>query len=384
MGSLRFKRFSKPLLLMSVEKGLLREFFGRFERELAADGVRLPASDLPDEAFSHELARLLMSPDELPDALNEALYAIDEMGNPDGRERLQEAMQASKPAPAFRADSTDLDFAIQAWLQCPGVFACKHAEFQMQRLCSFDYFGAATPGAGGPAFTSPDETALRQLTHAVDTWHERHLRGTGTTQIDVHAMDGEHWFIIRHGDSYVRVPATEQQQRKVIQYRPERDDVVVYSPATDEIRVHAKLTGERQLYREAFGFYLFGDRNRFSQAMTYTLAPLVEQREGLLDTGGVKGVREIVLTEVDVQLSKKHDAVRIHKADNLFTFAAAELFPTGCLVRRAAFDFFFGLESKPRTVHVCPPNRLKLARRCDGRPVHRWLSLRGIKSRHNR
>ncbi len=53
-------------------------------------------------------------------------------------------------------------------------------------------------------------------------------------------MDGEHWFLIRRGDAYARIPTVEGPRFMVRHLRPARDLVVVYSPERDELRVLAK------------------------------------------------------------------------------------------------------------------------------------------------
>ena len=379
MGSLRFRRFTQPLLLMGVERGLLHEFFGKFARELAGGSVVLPDASVPDDEYFRALCRLLMAPEGLPFALNEALYAVDEMADSDGRARLQAAVEGARLPVGVRQESSDLDFAIQTWLLAPSLFTRKHAERQSSRCSTFEYFGAVKPTDRTRTFAPPDDRTLRGLTAAIDAWYVRRQKGVETTAIEVYWFEDETWFLVRHGDTYVRAPALDGAQRRVIHYRPEKDDLAVYCPTLDEIRVTVRTKGEKTLYRECFGFYLFGDLQHFSPAMTYTLEPLVAEGSRSLEVDGLRGVSRIALAGLDVSLDASGSEVILHRGADLFASAAESgrtLFPENSTVMRAAFSFFFTGCAKPRTVHVCPPNKLRIARGCDAEVVHRWLSLR--------
>src|ERR1051326_7579353 len=87
--------------------------------------------------------------------------------------------------------------------------------------------------------------AIVALTQDLDAWFARNQRGAETTRIEVYPMDGEFWFLIRHGDIFTRASKVEQQNTEILHFRPERDDVVVYSPERDEVRVNARTKGER-------------------------------------------------------------------------------------------------------------------------------------------
>jgi hypothetical protein len=86
-----------------------------------------------------------------------------------------------------------------------------------------------------------------------------------------------------------------------------------------------------------------------------------------------------VLTELTLQGGDTESSPRKFAAADLFSFFDAngltdDLFPTGYVIGHAIFEFYFENERKPLLVHVCPPNKLRLSRRCDARPVHHWLS----------
>lgn len=387
MNKANGRMFTQSLLLASVERGLFHQFLGRFETELGEKGLSLPDPALPHDEYCRTLSRLLMPQAGLPHALWEALTDIEEMAHPEGRERLQEAIAIGdeKGLARFREDSSDLDFAIQAWLLYPQVFKQKKAELQKVRLYAFEYFRATRPAKSPGCQIPPNKATMDRLVNCIDTWHARHLKGVGTTHIDTQKIDGELWFIIRHGDGCMRVPTIGQPQRHVAHFRPERDDVVVYSPEFNELRINVRTKGEARLYRDAIGLYLFGDATFFADENVYTLEPLREQREGVLDVSGITGVTRIVLKEFHAHTGDTEATTRKLSATDLFAYSGImglteELFPTGYRICLAVFDFHFTGEQKPCSVHVCPPNKLKLPRRCNLHTVLCWLSLCDMKS----
>jgi len=378
MATLRFKRFSKPHILKDIGRHLLGKFFAKFKDDLEEKAVVLPDPSLPDEEYFGALAKVLMSPEGLPGSLNDALYAIDEMATEDGQQRLEEAVEAEQLPLAFEEQSSREDIALQVWLEAPDLLAKKHNEQRLIRLSSFEYYSNPTPTDRTASFQEPDTATLEALTAALDLWFSQHNRGHKHTKVELHTIDGEFWFMIRHGDTYARTPKVEGQRSEVLHYRPEKDDVVVYAPDLDEIRIHAGTKGEKQLYREKFGFYLFGREDYFSEFKTYTLEPL---RLGMdsLDPQGVEGIRKIVLREVEMGWDSQFNDGLVRKSDDVFASAAAYTRPFNPIqekakLRRAVFDVYFGDDEKPRKVQIRPPNILKLGRHCDARLVHRWLS----------
>lgn len=378
MSTLRFKRFSKPHVLKDIGRHLLGKFFAKFKDDLEQKEVALPDPALADEEYFGALSGLLLSPEGLPGSLNDALYAIDEMATEDGQQRLEEGVVEEQLPLTFDEKSSREDIALQVWLESPELLAKKHNEQRLIRLSSFEYYSSPTPTDRSGTFQKPDDATIDALTGALDLWFSQHNRGHKTTKIETHEIDGEFWFMVRHGDTYARTPKVEEQRSEVIHYRPEKDDVIVYAPDLDEIRIHAATKGEKQLYRAKFGFYLFGREDYFSEFKTYTLEPLRLGKDSL-SPDGVEGIREIILREVEMGWDGGFSDALVRKSDDVFGSAAAYERPFNPIhekakLRRAVFDVYFGDSEKPRKVQIKPPNILKLGRHCDARLVHRWLS----------
>ncbi|HYG34347.1 MAG TPA: hypothetical protein VEC99_06160, partial [Clostridia bacterium] len=205
-----------------------------------------------------------------------------------------------------------------------------------------------------------------------------------TVRIELYPLNGEYWFLVRHGDSFSRTPKVESRKTEILHFRPERDDVVVYSPEHDEIRINTRTKGERDLYREQFGLCLRGARDYFSKRKTYTLEPLRADGPIALDTTGLDGIDKIVLREVEVAWDNYGHDVILRAADDVFRSAAAMENQDGPIPRtgrltRAAFDLHFPDSARPRPVQIRPPNVLKVGRHCDAQRVDRWLCARGFR-----
>lgn len=377
MATLRFKRFTKVHFLKGVGRKLLARFFERFTGELTEQKVDLPKGDLPDDEYFRGLSKLLLSPEGLPDELSEALFAIDEMANDAGQERLQNAVAQSGVEMEFELESSQGDVAMQVWLARPELFAATHNEQRFRRMSSFEYF-AAKPGENKrKQFAAPGNEAMEGLRADLDLWFAEHNRGHETTRISRHEIDGEWWFVIRHGDTFSRTAKVERQELTFLHFRPAKDDVVVFSPGHDELRIHAATKGEKELYRREFGVRLRGDNKYFSERKSFTLEPLRLEGKGALKWGGNGDVDGIVLREIEIVRGGGCHDVIIHKADDIFASAEArgeKAFPDSGELVRAVFDVYFEGMKKPRRVEVHPPNILKLGRRCDAAVVQKWLS----------
>lgn len=378
---MKLKRFNKLVRLKAVRRDLLARFLDQFQAELEARGLGL-GSELDDADYYQSLIRLLMAPEWLPDGLNEALFAVDEMATPEGREQLERALGPGRSETVISPDSSDEDAVVQAWLAEPQLLAQLHNRQRLARLSSFEYFGSRQ---SPKPFAGPDVAALAGLAAGLDGWFSRHSRGQQAVRIEWYPIDGELWFLVRHGDTYTRTPTVDRQRTEVIHFRPEKDDVVVYSPELDEIRINTRTRGERDLYVEQFGLWLRGAGDYFSERRTYTLEPLRTDGAEALDTAGVEGIARITLRGIEVTLDNGFHEVTLHEADDLFQCAAAGAsadnpIPKDGQLTRAAFEVHFADCAKPRLVHVRLPNILKLGRHCDACRVGRWLSRRGFRT----
>lgn len=134
---MKFKRFTKPGFLKGIGRAVLDKLFGKY----AAEGVKLPSQDLSDEDYFKSLSGLAMGADGRPDNLLEAMYAIEEMANEEGQERLEIAADQAGLGLKFDEKSSRGDIAVQVYLAAPELLAQKHNEIRLSRLASFEYHG---------------------------------------------------------------------------------------------------------------------------------------------------------------------------------------------------------------------------------------------------
>jgi hypothetical protein len=381
---MRVKRFTKTPFLRQISRPWLERLLERFAAELAAKAVTLPAAELGADAWDQALSGLMLRPDGLPAALVETLFAIEELATAEGQERLENLVAQAGAQVRLAPHSTPGDLAVQVGLAQPHLLAQAHHELHLSRRVAFEYYGRPRPVDRSDAMAGPDAAVLEALTADLDGWYRTHQRGEQTVQVEVHALDGEFWFLVRHGDTYARTLKLEGRHPELLHFRPVKDDVVVYSPARDELRIHAGTKGERELHRRVFGRRLFGDLDYFSQRLAYTLEPLRALGREALDVAGIDGLSRVVLTEYQVALDSDQHEVVTHRADDVFARGCDQpVIPEGGRLVRAGFEFYFGDDPKPRPVEVRPPNLVKLGRHCDGRLVHRWLSANGFRGRVN-
>jgi len=398
MTTLKLKCLTKPGVLKRIGRPLLNRFFEQFAAELNSNGLALPPPEASDSDYFNSLARVLMRPEELPDSLNEALVAVDELSTPQGFESLEKSRDWPARQSRLKPESTREDIALQLWLLDRDFVIKVHNQLRLTRLTVFEY--ASHPGSAAPPQNSaaraasglcstrlPDEiekSSILELTFALDRWFATNHRGSETTRIEVYPLRGEHWFLIRHGDVFIRAPKVRQQTTEILHYRPERDDVVVYSPALDEIRVNARTHGERELYIQQFGLHLRGNTNYFSHRAPYTLEPLRAQGASALDPDGLDSISGIKLRELEILLNNNQRETITRQAEDLFKCAPfdprqASPIPEDVHLARAIFDIQFAGARKAHAVEIRLPNILKVSRRCDPHAVQDWLIKRGFR-----
>jgi hypothetical protein len=77
--------------------GLLDRFFGRVSGAGNGKKLELPPVSASDDDYFQGVAKVLMSPEGLPDEVGEALYMVDEMSIDEGHDRLHAAAREAGP-----------------------------------------------------------------------------------------------------------------------------------------------------------------------------------------------------------------------------------------------------------------------------------------------
>jgi hypothetical protein len=383
------KRFTNPKNLRGLGRPLLKRFFAEFEEELTKCAAKLPGEVLEDDEYFKQLAEVFLSPKELPGEMVEVLYAVLEMANDQGVDRLSQAAKEKGLAVDWGKEASNLDLVMQVWLADKDLMREQHSEYRLLRMTAFQYWGTKTRPADRLPFTPPTDEALELLRKAVDDWCRENHRGDDTVSITRHQLDGEWWFLVQHGGTMSRLAeAKGNQKTETLIYRPGKDDVVVYNVGLDEIRLHAGSKRERDLYRAEFGQRLRGDAGYFSERKNFVLDPLRDDVERALSVEGLPELKRITLLEYEVQFGGEFDDRLVRKSDDMVASAAQRgkdgkviqvVSENGSLVR-AVFEVEFANSMKPRKVHLRPPDELRVGRHGDMKVVQDWLSKREFRA----
>ena len=378
MATYDLRRFSTPEGLKAIAPDHLLKFLREFEQFFVARGVTLPGPQDADQLDYAGIVDVLMKPGaDTPEELKDALFTIHEMSTEEGAEVLIDELAASSRAQQVAPNSTPADIAMQAYLFDKRLLQQKHAEQNMVRQRSFEYYQSnkQTP----PAFTKPTAGKRKNLESDLDDWFESKKRDR-VSKVLFYERGGEVWFLVRHGDLYKREGSIKDGKSESIYYRPEKYDVLVYNTQLGELRIHAASKGEKDLYRAKFGLHLFGDENLFSGEDKYTLKPLQDDGPKSIVCDDVNGMEWVKLTEIQYYWGGPHNDVEIRRSDDMFLSLAAKerVIPPSARILRATFKVRFTDSKKERAVRIRPSNVAHYVRDTDGVIVEDFLAKRGF------
>lgn len=203
--------FTDPATLRSIAPEHLWSLLARHAEALASGGLVLPAG--AGEPLDYEtLARLLMAPEKLPEALREAFFFVHEMATPAGMECLLEAAeQACLPIAGLPAPSP-ADVAVQVWLADPDLLERKHAEQFIRRLRGLESYHATVWPL--PACRPLTPELIKAMTSDLNDWFEKRRKGRSAKVFHYPRPDGI-WFMVRHGDPFKREGAIDERGESV-------------------------------------------------------------------------------------------------------------------------------------------------------------------------
>ena len=375
MATYNLRRFSDPDALKHVAPTHLLQLLAPHAPYFSDKGVDL--SVVPEDIDYEGLARVFMNPDtEMPHGLVDALYFIDEMATPEAMDALQTEADQRGLTIADSPDLTPADVALQVWLEDRDLLERKHAEQQISRHRSFEYY--QTDVRPVPRFRVPNQARLNALQDSLNDWFAGKRRGR-SARIFVYPKEDGVWFLIRHGEAFKREGSIEHGQSSSVFYRPEKHDVLVYDPILGELRMHACSKGEKDTYRAEYGRHLFGNEGFFPGTGKYTLDPLHADGEAALTCADIEGMEMVTLKEIHLFWGGPQREVEMRKADDVFAaYAARERpLPNGRIIK-AKFAVKFTDSTRLRTVTIRPSNVALYTRDSDAPILEEWLSRRGF------
>jgi len=248
------KAYTKPKFFEQIGRAMLGRLLERHQGEFTANNVVLPDTNLEDPEYYAALSRLSARKPGFPDDFVELLFSIEALSNAEGKSRLLRAVEQGELQIERIQTATYADLAVQVLLADPVLFAQKHDETRIAAMSTFDYHGPAEPIDRRSMFTAPTDEDVSRIKADFDDWLGDERDGEErVTEIEKLEMEGEYSFLIRRGDSFLRLPTVEGTRFSVRHLRPARDVVVVYNPERDELRIHAKTAREKRKLRELFG-----------------------------------------------------------------------------------------------------------------------------------
>ena len=146
---------------------------------------------MEDDAYFNALAKVFLSPTDLPDEMVEVLYAVVEMADDNGQERLQLAVKEKNLPLELNEQPSHMDYAMRVWLADKDLLMAKHGEHRLVRVTSFQYFGTKTPVGSRLPFKPPTQTALDLVRDEVDKWCAENNRGSETARVRMQELYGE-------------------------------------------------------------------------------------------------------------------------------------------------------------------------------------------------
>ncbi len=375
-------RFTDCSFLRAIGRNLLQEFFEKFNGDLASKKLVLPSIVATDDEFFTALSGMLMSPEGLPDRVNDVLHEVQELSTEDGHDRLMKGLFQAGLQLGLGDRPTPEEVALRVWLTSPELLATKYNEYRFSRLKLFVYYAKADDclELGTASLKQAD---LSALVADLDRWFVRNGRGDETVVVQKFQIKGEDYYLVRHGGTYLRSSKVEKRKMEVLHYRPAKDDLIVYSPETDELRINAKTNGERELYRKAFGCFLHGFADYFQRNEMYTLHPIREFGAEALECHDIPGISKVVLTQLELEFDDQQKLSTTWKAVDLFKCPALPmangLLPKGATLKEASFLIHLGKSMVPLEVKIIPPNTIRLAKQSALPCVQDWMSARGFK-----
>src|SRR5580765_3074533 len=149
MTPIPLTRFPDPTILTAITAKHLARFFDQFRFLLLGRNLPLPAAhELPGtEAYYDCWSKMLQAPESLPDALVEALLAIEELAAPKNRLLLDAKLEQNRPAnPWLDPSDPPEGIALQLWL----IFPYKFIQGELTTAPAVSPAASRLPSTGSP------------------------------------------------------------------------------------------------------------------------------------------------------------------------------------------------------------------------------------------
>lgn len=376
MPRLQFRNFSDLGFIQSVDKPrflgpLLADHKDYFTRQ-GLNVARLTNDDGCDRKL---LAAFTQADEDMPPALLETLYELDDLSDESGHDRiLEEADRMGIKLNGVYEDLNPGEFAIAVFRDHAHLVHFCHQKTIYRKIKNYQEYQSKD----GKTLSLKKAKAHRvDLENELAPWFEAKNRSRAC-EIHVYEEKGEIKFQITHGRPY-RTDGTIDKtlHRSRVAYRPQKHDSVIYDNRMRVLKVNAQTAAEKELYREKFGKVLFGDAQYFPEGDIYTLEPLRNGRAAIKLVPGVESVR---LSEVWITIDDDQRFTQISRGYNLFEAITKHGKPNlqeGRIVR-AAFLIKYSNGGRPRKLELRPPNVAILDRDRDGAAAEAFMAANDL------
>lgn len=376
MPTVNLRRFSEPDTLREIAPAHLLTLLEPHREFLAGRGLILPPAGSTDEPDYETLASMFLSPDDIPQGLVEKFHLVKQMSSHDAMDTILDTVREREVPIDFAPDSSPMDIAAQLLLKHRDLFHELHADKSVARYRGFTYF----VGEKIENFEMPAN--FKKLEATLNDWYELHQRGR-TAKVMYRQKDSKFWIYVRHAEPIKRegcVGMTDNRSGSMI-YRPERHDLVIFDPSAGELGVHADCKDEPELFRQAFGLHLCGDRDFFPHSRRkYTLEPLKVNGAASLDCSGIRGMDSIKLKELEYETPGEIWARRRIQAADVFKVLEndGDSIPEDAEMRQAKFAVKFHDTKRARTIIVRPSNYAQVGRDDDAVIMDEFFRRQGF------
>ena len=315
--------------------------------------------------------------DQVPNAMVDALYYVDELANDQGMDRLMEEAFAAGISLDLGPIPTSADVAIAAWLTMPELVRRVHAETYALKQKKFVHWQSRLPNSR--PFPACDEPLLARLQDHLDDWFETRKRGRNSRVMIFRRADAV-WIVVRHGQTFKREGSIREGKSSTEYYRPEKYDVLLYDPVHGTLGIHADGQRLMEFYLHSLGLFFFENDHYFAFEHKVSLDPLKVYGRRSLNCEDIPGIDTVRLVELAQFRGGRWKRVIVDKATDLFAALEEEghsLSPTARLVSAVLGLMFTGTE-KPRRLTLRPPNIIVYARNEDRNLVELFLRARGF------
>jgi hypothetical protein len=375
MARLKFKNFSDLAFIQGIDKPkYLGPLLARHEDYFNRQGFDVSGLK-NDDRTDRRLLEVFTKPDEeMPAKLLEELYALDDLAEESGHDRiLSEAQRNDVKLNGLGDDLTPGEFAIAVYLEHPNLVLLCHEMTFYRKIKNYQEYQAKDDKSLSMATV---KSKKRELEYNLSSWFDS-MNRSRVCETYAYPEDGEIKFQITHGRPY-RTDGTidKKLRRSRIAWRPQKHDSVVFDKKMKVLKINAQTGAEKEQYRKAFGEVLFGDPDHFPGGEIYTLEPLREGEEAMKIVAGIVTIR---LTEVWIQVDDEQRFVQVSRAYDLIksiqTYGKPNL-KEGSIVR-ASFLVKYSSGGRPRKLELRPPNVAIYDRDRNGDVTKDFLHING-------